>query len=98
MAYDPTKLRMIAAPGIDAGATWIYGPGDAHATVEGAGYFSNGGTVGMKVGDLVFVIEAAAGGTTAHSVTAVAAANNNNALLPGFNPPGAATISAMQVT
>ena len=75
--------------------TWIYGPGDAHATVEGAD-FTDGGIKGMKVGDLVFVIEAAAGGTTAHSVTAVAAANNNNALLPGFNPPGAATISAGQ--
>lgn len=95
MAYDPKLLRVIAAPGMDAGATWIYGPGDAHATVEGAGYFSDGGSKGMKVGDLVFVIEAA-GGTTAHSVTAVAAANNNNALLPGFNPPGAATISAGQ--
>lgn len=91
MAYDPTKLRMIAAPGMDAGATWIYGPGDAHATVEGAGYFSDGGSKGMKVGDLVLVIEAAAGGTTAHSVTVVAAATQ-----PGFTAPGAATISAGQ--
>jgi hypothetical protein len=96
MAYNPSLLRCIAAPGIDSGATWIYGPGDAHATVEGAGYFTDGGQKGMHVGDLVFVIESAAGGTTCHSVSAVAAPQNYNVLLPGFNAPGAATISAGQ--
>jgi hypothetical protein len=96
VAYNPNQLRCIAQSGIDSGNTWIYGPGDAHATVEGASYFSDGGQRGMRVGDLVFVIEAAAGGTTCHSVSSVAAAQNYNPLLPGFNPPGAATISAGQ--
>src|SRR5580698_5070505 len=98
MAYNPALLRCIVPPGIDSGAIWVYGPGDVHATVEGAGYFTTGGQVGMKVGDLVLVIESAAsatpGGTTCHSVTAVQAAADYNALLPGSVAPGAATISA----
>lgn len=93
MAYDPTKLRMIAQAGFDSGGVWIYGPSpDTHATVEGAGYFANGGKVGMKVNDIVFVIEASGGGTTCHSVTALAAPANN----PPDPTPGAATISAGQ--
>jgi hypothetical protein len=91
MAYNPKLLRAIAASGFDSGTTWVYGPGDPHATVEGAGYFTDGGQKGMRVGDLVFVIESAAGGTTCHSVTAVAAATQ-----PGFTQPGAASISAGQ--
>jgi hypothetical protein len=89
--YDPTLLRCVAQSGIDSGATWIYGPGDAHATVEGAHYFSDGGQRGMRVGDLIFVIEAAAGGTTCHSVITVVAPAQ-----VGLSQPGAATISAGQ--
>ncbi|MGH8200323.1 MAG: hypothetical protein ACREVO_08150 [Steroidobacteraceae bacterium] len=82
MAYDATKLRMFAQGG-------VYGPqGDAHATVEVDGYVADGGDRGMKVGDLVFVIESTGGGTTAHSVTAVAAGTDP------YSTPGAATISA----
>ena len=90
MAYDSTKLRCIGDAGIDSGHVWIYGPqADAHATTEGAGYFSDGGSRGMRVGDLVMVIENA-GGTTAHSVTAVATGTDP------YKSPGAATISAGQ--
>jgi hypothetical protein len=95
MAYDSTKMRMAARFGIDAGNFWVYNSPDPHATTEGAAYFANGGTIGMKVGDLVAVIEPG-GGTTMHSVTVVAAPPNYNPLLPGSNPPGAATISAGQ--
>lgn len=90
MGYDATKLRCMAQGGIDSGSVWIYGPqGDAHATTEGAGYFSDGGSRGMRVGDLLFVIENA-GGTTSHSVTAVAVGTDP------YKSPGAATISAGQ--
>jgi hypothetical protein len=96
MAYDATKLRMFAQGGFDSGAVWIYGPqGDAHATCEANGFFADGGTRGMKVGDLVFVIESAAGGTTAHSVTNVVAAGGGGWSL---SDPGAATISAAEFT
>ena len=90
MAYDPTQIRMAANFGIDQGHLWIYNSPDPHATTEGANYFSNGGTIGMKVNDVVIVVEQSAGGTTVHSVTSVVAPVGNLA------PPGAATISAGQ--
>jgi len=58
MAYTPDNLAMIAQPvgGIlprvftyDAGA-------DALATITGAGYFADGVTKGMRVGDIVDVV------------------------------------------
>ena len=95
--YDPTQIRMATQFGIDKGNLWVYNSPDPHATTEGANYFSNGGTIGMMVGDLVVVIEQAGGGTAMHSVTAVVAATlPGPASPPGFNPPGAATISAGQ--
>lgn len=91
---DQTKLDLIASGGIVGGANiWRYLSPDPHATVEGANYFANAGKAGMKIHDIVIVVEASAGGTTMHSVTNIVAAVNNNALLPGFNPPGAGTIS-----
>lgn len=91
MAYEQSALRMVSQAGFDSGSVWIYGPQpDPHATCEEAGYFTNGGTLGMRVGDLVFVIESSAGGTTCHSVTAVAAAPAGSS----DKTPGAATISA----
>lgn len=35
------------------GATWKYLSTDAIATVQGAGYFTNGAALGMQVGDIV---------------------------------------------
>jgi hypothetical protein len=91
MAYDSTKMRMAASFGIDSGNMWVYNSPDPHATTEGAAYFSNGGKIGMKVADIVIVVEPA-GGTTVHSVTVVAAPPN----APTDLTPGAATISAGQ--
>lgn len=36
---------------------WVYSSADPIATVQGAGYFSNGLTLGMRVGDIIFVID-----------------------------------------
>lgn len=91
MAYDSTKIQLLASGAIDGGGNiWKYSSPDPHATTEGANYFSNGGTIGMKVGDIVMVVEQSAGGTTMHSVTSVVAPVGN------LNSPGAATISAGQ--
>ena len=38
-------------------AMWVYSSADPIATVQGAGYFTNGLTLGMRVGDIVFVID-----------------------------------------
>lgn len=36
-------------------ALWMYSSSDSNATVDTSGYITNGGDLGMKVGDLVFV-------------------------------------------
>jgi hypothetical protein len=36
---------------------WVYRSTDAHATVDAAGYFTNGVALGMKPGDIVFVVD-----------------------------------------
>lgn len=36
---------------------WVYSSADPIATVQAAGYFTNGLTLGMRVGDIVHVID-----------------------------------------
>ena len=36
---------------------WVYSSADPIATVQAAGYFTNGLTLGMRIGDIVFVID-----------------------------------------
>lgn len=53
--YDGTKLRL-STQDVQGGVAklWIYTTAsDADATIVGAGYFSDGVTRGMAVGDLV---------------------------------------------
>ena len=51
---------------------WGYMSADAAATVAGSDYFSDGDALGMKVGDIVMVIETDNSYLlTIHSVTAV---------------------------
>lgn len=97
MAYAQTNLFLLTSGGIDGGGNiWRYASADPIATVEGAGYIANGGTLGMKVNDIVFVVDTNLGRMYPCFVSAVVAASNNNSLLPGFNPPGAATIAPGQ--
>ena len=51
---------------------WTYRSTDAAATVDGANYITNGGSLGMKVGDIVFVTDSDASPpiTTMHQVSA----------------------------
>lgn len=80
MAYAASGLNLLI-PRITGGpAVFHYSSADAHGTVEGAGYFSDGGDRGMKVGDTVIVVDNDAVATTIHTVTTVTA--------------GAATINA----
>jgi len=71
MAYAPTTnppVAMSMGPlaeynTTEAGTTyvggklWLYKSADVIATVQGAGYFSDGIQRGMQVGDLVYVID-----------------------------------------
>ena len=56
MSYATTNPPVQVASSFGGGpALWMYNSTDAHGTVEGADYFSNGDALGMKVGDCVIV-------------------------------------------
>jgi hypothetical protein len=76
-----------------AQSLWLYETSeDTHLQVEAANYFSNGGALGMKAGDLVLVSSTVAngGGVTLHVVTNVVAPLDNS----GIYTPGAATVGS----
>jgi hypothetical protein len=50
---------------------WIYRSADPAATVDTAGYITNGGALGMRVNDLVKVVDTNLGIITMHKVATV---------------------------
>ena len=52
-------------------ALWAYKSTDDDSTVNGAGYFTNGVSLGMAVGDLVFVIDTTTPKGSFHYVASV---------------------------
>jgi hypothetical protein len=84
-------------PAAYAQTLWLYETSeDTHLQCEAAGYFTNGGSLRMAVGDLVIVSSSVAngGGVTLHVVTNIAAQTQTSAGVGGggFWPPGAVTI------
>jgi hypothetical protein len=73
MAYStanpPTLMTM--GPLAAAGRHWFYSSADIATDVDTAGYITNGGDLGMKVGDLVFVQVTGTGVITTHRVVTV---------------------------
>lgn len=61
--FNTTESGGTQANGGLAGNIWLYKSADVIATVEGAGYFSNGVALGMQPGDLVIIIDV----TTPHA-------------------------------
>lgn len=59
MTYSTSTPPMLVQQPIAGGAGkfWIYRSTDAAATVDGANYITNGGSLGMSIGDLVLVID-----------------------------------------
>lgn len=78
MAYSTTNPPQLLVPGIGAAPSlWVYTSADAHGTVEGAGYFTNGAKLGLKANDIVIVTDTATPAcviTRASSATTVGAA------------------------
>lgn len=71
MTYATAGLKLLTA-GMGSGPSlWYYTSTDAHGTVEGSLYFSDGADRGMKVGDIVIVVDSdtGPGNTTIHSVS-----------------------------
>lgn len=71
-------------------AIWMYSSVDAGSTVDGAGYFTNAKELGMKAGDLVFVLDndSTYFQWTAHSVVSLSGSAAN--LSDGVSIGGAA--------
>lgn len=73
MAYSTSNPPSLMIQEVGGGRRiWSYRSTDAAATVDGANYITNGGSLGMKVGDLVFVTDTDASPviTTLHQVSA----------------------------
>jgi len=73
MAYATTNPPQLVTKGIGYGAPqkWTYTSTDAMATVDGSGYITNGGALGMRVGDIVEVNDTTNGITSTHRVITV---------------------------
>lgn len=69
MAYATSNPPALQVQSIAGPRRWVYVSADPIATVNTAGYISNGDALGMKVGDLVEVIDTATP-TTSLSVVA----------------------------
>lgn len=77
MTYATTNPPALLTPSFDNTpnfpAIWQYQSTDAAATVDTSGYITNGGALGMKVGDLVFANNTSGGIITSHRVISVSA-------------------------
>lgn len=60
MAYSvslPPNCIAMGPGGGAKGKLWMYHSTDVHTDVDGASYFEDGHSLGMRVGDVVFVVE-----------------------------------------
>src|SRR5665213_293585 len=90
LLYDTSNppRQIVDGSLLSGGATWLYESLDPYSVVQAPAYFSNGGTVGLKRGDLMNVRCTATGEVTTHSVLYVIPSTKN------WDPtPGAASLS-----
>lgn len=89
MAYSTSNPPKLLMPSFDNGtnqcAFWSYTSTDAAAVVDGDGYISNGQDLGMKVGDLVYVVDSDASPVivTLHRVVSLSTSNRSVDLSDG---------------
>lgn len=72
---------------------WVYTTADAATTVDGSGYFSNGGNLGMRVGDFVLVYSTGDGTLTTYRVVTVSSTAPGAVDLSNSTVVGSATNS-----
>lgn len=74
MAYATSNPPALVASQVGGGANiWLYSSADVDSAVNAADYFSNGDALGMKVGDIVNVIDTTTPKGSFHFVSAVTA-------------------------
>jgi hypothetical protein len=75
MAYDSAALSLVSgAPLTGAGQTWVHRSASVTGDVDAAGFITDGGSRGMRVGDMVYHYDtttAAAVVVTGHVVNTV---------------------------
>lgn len=71
MAYTTATLNMVTQRVGGSPAIWIYTNTDAHGDVDASGYFTDGEAKGMKVNDVVMVVDTDTNTCTSHMVSAV---------------------------
>lgn len=76
MAYstsNPPQLVTQPIGGQGGPSTWVYSSTDGAATVDGVGYITNATKLGMRVNDIVMVLDSDASPTivTTHIVAAI---------------------------
>lgn len=71
MAYSINNPPQCIAQAIAGPSHWLYKSDDAYTAVQAANYFTNGKPLGMKVGDLVSVLDTDSDTATIHQVTEV---------------------------
>ena len=59
MAYATTLPPVVMVPrlGEDHAGIWVYASADVDSDVDAAGYFTNGDDLGMKLHDVVFIVD-----------------------------------------
>jgi hypothetical protein len=68
MAYSTSNPPVLLQQPIAGLRLWYYSSADAAATVDAAGYFTNGFDLGMRANDQIFVYNTAGSITTWHRV------------------------------
>lgn len=72
MSYSTSIPPMKVTAGVGGAPNlWIYKSTDDDGTVNGAGYFTNGASLGMKLNDIVLVIDTTTPLVSLCSVSAV---------------------------
>lgn len=72
MSYTPANLTLVTeGPLTGAGQLWRHTSADATAVVDTSGFITNGGSYGMKVGDVLFHTDSGTGVVTTHRVVTV---------------------------
>lgn len=91
MAYSTSSPpNLVAGPLTGPGRLWVYTSADATATIDASGYITNGGALGMEVGDILMAYDTATPLTTMHNVisvstTAPGAVDLSNGTTVGLN-------------
>lgn len=71
MTYATDNPPVCVAQATAGPSVWVYVDADAHGTVSGSNYFSNGDALGMKVDDIVIVNDNNVPTCTIHRVASV---------------------------